>query len=252
MAGPMSLLMLQSSIGHTTKAILVVGVLSPVAVIFTGNTSPNWMRIAPGGDWLPALADKQWGGDLQQSEYKQLFEVLQPAAPGQNLDRKVPSVLEAILEYEFQKAGREVVEDRSGNYHGKNHGCETGRGLIIFDGRCHIDTPFRSYGKDYTLSLEVRPTSSKPSILLQGQDTTLWLGHDQHTNVTMISGGYPYTLNYTLPVNAWSQIELQGRGNRAFFWVRPLCGSSNAVIEHEFITRVDTNSVQAAGGIAHV
>lgn len=98
----------------------------------------------------------------------------------------------------------------------------------------------------------MRPISSKPSILLQGQDTTLWLGHDQHTNVTVISDGYRYTLNYTLPVNAWSQIELQGRGNRTFLSVRPLCGSSNAVIEHEFITHVDTNSVQAADGIAHV
>lgn len=140
-----------------------------------GYIAPLWNDFGPTGstqldayrtwrDGLPALADKQWGGDVQQSEYKQLFEALQPAAPGQNLDRSVPSVPETILEYDFQKAGREVVEDRSGNsYHGRNHGCETGRGSIIFDGSCHIDTPLKSYGKDYTLSLEVRPISGKPS-----------------------------------------------------------------------------------------
>lgn len=39
---------------------------------------------------LPAVADKQCGGDVQDEDYDELFAALQPVAPGQNLEPRHP------------------------------------------------------------------------------------------------------------------------------------------------------------------
>ncbi|TPR11931.1 Acid trehalase [Aspergillus niger] len=55
-------------------------------------------------DVLPALADKQWGGDILEEEYDDVFDALHAVIPGQNLDRHVPSKTDLILHYNFANA----------------------------------------------------------------------------------------------------------------------------------------------------
>ncbi|KAH8896048.1 beta-hexosaminidase [Thozetella sp. PMI_491] len=205
-------------------------------------------------DGLPALADKQWGGDLLESEYDVSFLKLQPGVPAQNLDRKITSKSETVLEYRFKEIenGSDIVEDTSGNgYHGKlYHDCKIRGSILTLSHGCYLETPLSSKGRDYILSFSVKPFSSRPASLFSGGDSALWTGYDGYSNVTMISGGHPYSLNYTLPVNTWTQLELIGTGNSTRLRASTKCGRRDST--HVFNTRIDTGGVQASGGILHV
>ncbi|KAM3427992.1 hypothetical protein MY4824_009107 [Beauveria thailandica] len=52
-------------------------------------------------DALPAMADKQWGGNLTEAQYDKVMESLQASAPGQNLERRIKSKTSTILDYRF-------------------------------------------------------------------------------------------------------------------------------------------------------
>ncbi|KAJ6157577.1 hypothetical protein N7470_005169 [Penicillium chermesinum] len=96
---------------------------------------------------LPALADKQWGGNVTEDEYRAAFDALHQAAPGQNLDRTIPSHSDVILNYSFDSHHGEMATDKSGNgYHGTLHGCKVSdKTLRLVDG-CYLETPLRSKG----------------------------------------------------------------------------------------------------------
>ncbi|KAJ6444040.1 beta-hexosaminidase [Purpureocillium lavendulum] len=166
-------------------------------------------------DGLPALGDKQWGGDLTEEEYDGVINALREVAPGQNLDR-----------------------DKSGNnYHGRLHGegCKVTGSTLSLAGKCHIETPLKSKGRDYTLSFSVKPSdSNKGGALFTGPDSMLLSGSaDAAGNVTMVSGGEHYALNYSLPVGSWTSVSLIGKGNQTFLSV-----SGDKPQKMEFLTRL--------------
>ncbi|CAG8952142.1 hypothetical protein HYFRA_00000880, partial [Hymenoscyphus fraxineus] len=215
-----------------------------------GHIAALWNDIGPNAttvmeayysfrDGSPGLADKQWGGDLEYEEYKLIFDKLHAAIPGQNLDWAIPSVSDTILSYDFTETNGTMVKDVSGNSYdgsfqdlGINPINDT---AITFNGKGYISTPLDSKGRNYTLSFSVRPTSETQGTLFEGSQNALRTG-DGGTigNVTMISGGNPYTLNYTLPINVWTDLSLVGAGNQTFLYVKE--GESSTVV-HEFITR---------------
>ncbi|KAL4995353.1 glycoside hydrolase superfamily [Aspergillus recurvatus] len=195
---------------------------------------------------LPALADKQWGGSLVESEYDAIIPRLQTIIPGQNLDRRIKSQSSLILQYSLsapQKGKR--ISDTSGNdYHGSLHGdCQVGTNGLYFSGSCRLDTPLVSVGRNYTVHFEVKPTSSSPGTLFAGRDNTLRFTTDA---IRMISGSHPYALNYTIPLNRWTVVELIGRGESTFLEVSSP-GERTANRTFEFLTRIDTNGAAAGG-----
>mgnify|MGYP000858938026 CR=1 FL=1 len=203
-------------------------------------------------DVLPALADKQWGGDLTEEEYDSIFEKLHAAIPGQNLDRRIPSRSDVILSYKFGiDDNNKVVKDHSGNgYHGILHGrgCKIQDSALYFSGDCYLETPLGSKGRNYTLSFSIKPTAQTPgATLFSGPDSTLLAGNGSISNVTLISGGNPYILNYSLPVNTWTDVSLIGRGNATF--LRESHSNSRerggkrglTTVTMEFLTRIGVN-----------
>lgn len=52
---------------------------------------------------IPAVADKQWNGDVTQSEYESIFNKLHAAIPSQNLDRSIPSKSSSIIHYKLSQ-----------------------------------------------------------------------------------------------------------------------------------------------------
>jgi hexosaminidase len=175
---------------------------------------------------LPALADKQWGGDLQDCDYDDLFAALQPAAPGQNLDRDVASKSDLILRYIFTPKPRpwgwdqsDVVKDLSGNHYNGKTNCSVVEGALQFASGCSVTTPLTSKGRDYTLSFTMKQTSSTPGPLFRGPDSELWSGNGTSSKVMLISAGNAFPLNYSLPVGEWVDASLIGQGNRTFFSV---------------------------------
>ncbi|KAL4879549.1 beta-hexosaminidase [Aspergillus karnatakaensis] len=208
-------------------------------------------------DGLPALADKQWGGQLLEGQYDAVIESLRDVIPGQNLDRKVESKSNLVLQYALDTPQRGTkVKDRSGNnYHGTLRGdCHIGKNGLRLSETCQLNTALLTLGRNYTLRLEVHPTSSSPGTLFTGPDSTLVSGTTSENAVTMISGLHPYSLNYTLPVNRWTRVELIGKGESTYLKVSTLSrtGECTARQAFEFLTRIDTHSVAAGGNFTSV
>lgn len=109
---------------------------------------------------------------------------------------------------------------------------------ITFNGKGYISTPLDSKGRNYTLSFSVRPTSFTPGTLFEGSQSALRTGNGTIGNVTMISSDQAYPLNYTLPLNVWTNLSLVGAGSNTYLYVRR-GGNSTSVME--FITRLGSN-----------
>jgi hexosaminidase len=185
-------------------------------------------------DLLPALADKQWGGNITETLYYQVFETLQKSAPAQNLDRTIESKGSTIVEYDFANINGTAVPDLSGNGYGGTTNCPTTNGSLVFSSsqNCTLETPLGSKGRNYTLSFSIlQSPSSGPGPLFRGPDSELWSGNGTSTQVTLITAGYGFALNYSLPTGAWTDVSLVGRGNRTFLAVD---GGS----EMEFTTKI--------------
>ncbi|GJD03562.1 glycosyl hydrolase family 20 [Colletotrichum higginsianum] len=184
-----------------------------------GHIAPQWNDYGPNAttvtegyyqwrDGLPALADKQWGGDVAEADYQGLFAALQPLAPGQNLDRRVASKGSTILEYDFKqgRGSNGTVEDLSGNQYHATSTCAAGDEGAILTPSCRITTPLNQKGRNYTLSFSIKPTSDAKGAIFSGGDSGLWFGNGTST----------YALNYTFPVGSWTNVSLIGRGRQTF------------------------------------
>ena len=191
---------------------------------------------------LPALGDKQWGGDLLMDEYYSIFETLHAAIPGQNLDRIIPSKTSTILSYDFSSPLFswifQQVYDKSGNgYDGSiKGGCSVFNSILTLKNGCSVNTPLTSKGRNYTLSFSVKPTSSMPGTLFSGSASSLMAGNGTSTNVMLITGGNAYVLNYTLPVNTWMDLTLVGINNATYLSVAP--PGSSVATTYEFTTTI--------------
>ncbi|KAF7316105.1 Beta-hexosaminidase [Mycena indigotica] len=175
-------------------------------------------------DALPALADKQWGGRLTQQQYSLIFDELHGVIPGQNLDRAIPSKTEVILEYKFSgHTQAETVVDSSGNgYDGACKACSIADGILTLStGISLLKTPLTSKGRNYTLAFGINPSSRAPvgATIFSGPDSTLVLGNGTAPQVALISANQFYALNFTLPRDVWSDVQLLGRGNATFLRV---------------------------------
>ncbi|KAI1390472.1 glycoside hydrolase family 20 protein [Hypoxylon trugodes] len=191
-------------------------------------------------DALPALADKQWGGNISEAEYDTIFDQLHSVIPAQNLDRNIPSNSSVIANYQFEDGSAGEIFDHSGNgYNGTTtNGCMVRNGTLYLNGDCATQTPLNSKGRNATLSFSIYPTSQQPSTLFYSSDSALEVGD----NVTLVSGGNRFPLNYSLPLNAWTDVTLALRGNQTFFEV----GNTTPM---EFLTRFEPNGVQSANGV---
>jgi hexosaminidase len=190
---------------------------------------------------LPALGDKQWGGDLLMSEYYSIFDSLHAAIPAQNLDLAIASKTSTILSYDFTNAHGAHVSDKSGNgYDGTLSGKSSisQNGLKLQNGVA-VQTPLTSKGRNYTLAFSIRPLSHTPGPLFTGPTTSLLSGNGSLPNVTFVTGGNAYVLNYTLPVNVWSAVKVIGLNNATYFSVTEQ-GKKEEV--HEFTATIGTVS----------
>ena len=184
------------------------------------------------------------------SEYDASFAKLQPTVPDQNLDRRIQSKSVTILQYHFEQDSYvpNHVRDISGNdYHGQIHnGCQIEGSALILSRSCYLRTPLSSKGRDYMLSFWVKPSSAEAAPLFAGKDSALWSGYDNFTNVTMVSGNHPYSLNYSLPLDTWTHVQLTGSGHSTTLTTASDRGRQQ--FTHVFNTRIDTGGVQASGG----
>lgn len=172
------------------------------------------------GEGLPALADKQWGGDLELEEFNNAFAQLRTEIPAQNLARSIDSKSDTIVQYLFQGNSSNTVTDSSGNgYDAKSHGCSIASSTATFNKGCYLETPLTTKGRNYTLSFSVKKGSNNPSTLFSGEDKALLSGNGTITNVMLVAGGNSFVLDYSLPLNTWCEVSLIGQGDSTFLKV---------------------------------
>ena len=166
---------------------------------------------------LPALADKQWGGDLTEAEFNATFEVLHASIPGQNLDLAIDSRSSTILQYEFRSVKGEIIIDQSGNgYNATNTGCQIANATITFDGACQLSTPLNLKGQDYKLAFQVQAEGNSTGSLFSNDVYELTSRNGQ---ITFVAEGTPYPINYTLPEGIWTYLELSGKDGHTYLKV---------------------------------
>ena len=77
----------------------------------------------------------------------------------------------------------------------------------------------------------MRPSSPALGPIFSGSDSIL---QSSNTSLDLVSGGYAYALNYSLPIGEWTQAKLVRNGNRTFF-------AAGGGEEMEFLVRVGVN-----------
>ncbi|KAI1175809.1 beta-hexosaminidase [Nemania sp. FL0916] len=236
---------------------LIPGAIAPLWNDYGPNTSVYSEAYYAWRDGIPALADKQWGGNLSMAEFETAYSVLQPSAPGQNLERKIPSKTSLILQYAADswtstpEDGKILVADLSDNGLDGVTNCPLGSdNTIQITPNCSIDTPISSKGRNYTLALRlfINSTSENDATLISGHDSALMLT----PNITLFASGNYYRLNSTLPLQTWVDLNIVGRGARTFASVKevsvddPFCENTvtaqgDGVEEEEFLARIGVN-----------
>lgn len=165
---------------------------------------------------LPVIAANSWqsstrANHLTEEQYFTSFPTLEASAPGQNLDRRVPSKSDVVLSYELGNQSSGVIKDLSGNgYDG-----ELVDGVIL--------TPLGSKGHNYTFLVNAS-TSSTTGTLLCGPDTSFgYTAYGNGTTLAFTSSNFSWPLlNYTLPTSGaslWREIMVAGTENRTFAYV---------------------------------
>lgn len=192
----------------------VLGSLAPMWNDYGANTSVYLEAYYAWRDGIPALADKQWGGNLSSTAFASIFETLRAAVPAQNLDRAIASVSDTIFNYTM--ANGTTFADTSLNAFAVDTDCASSAGLLELDGSCAVTTPHDSKGRNYTLTLSSLTVSALTAptnaTLLTGADSTLLLT----PNITFFAGGNYFRLNSTVPLNETVDLSIIGRGNRTF------------------------------------
>ncbi|KAI1661666.1 glycoside hydrolase family 20 protein [Daldinia decipiens] len=228
---------------------LVLGAVAPLWNDYGANASVFSEVYYAWKDGIPALADKQWGGDLSASEFAESFSALHPVAPGQNLDRVIPSVGSTIFNYTSRSVQSSrcstppsgttgtTVTDQSGNKYDARANCPlTVDSAFAINSFCSLETPLSSKGRDYTLSLRLRiDQAGKDATLISGRDSALMLT----PNITLFASGNYYRLNTTVPLKEWVDLDIIGRGNQTF--ARVSSDGAAAVVEEEFLARLGIN-----------
>lgn len=175
---------------------------------------------------IPAIADKDWGGNLTEADFNRLLPILLPYIPGQNLERSIPSKGDVIFNYTMsdstgpsnssRRSGTIVVKDFSPNHYDAATDCEVSNGSsLLITPECSLTTPWESKGRNYTLSLSLKVDSIYDpfkTTLVKGADSALMLT----PNVTLFASGNHYRLNETIPLGEWVDLQISGRGNMTF------------------------------------
>lgn len=195
---------------------LVLGSIVPLWNDYGANASVYSEAYYAWRSGIPALADKQWGGNLSTADFDAIFETLHAVAPGQNLDRSIASASDVIFNYTFAAEGGGVFADSSPNGFAVETDCTTTSSVVQLTPSCSITTPHSSKGRNYTLTLSgltlTSLTNPTNATLLTGSDSTLLLT----PNITFFAAGNYFRLNSTVPLNETVDLSIVARGNKTF------------------------------------
>ncbi|KAJ7136016.1 glycoside hydrolase [Mycena epipterygia] len=154
---------------------------------------------------LAVFAEKVWAGSevrataLTQDQFNSIYETLNAAAPGQNLNRVVPSQPNNII-FEYPTISKPQT------------------------------TAFDSVGPPYTLTFTIKPSNATKiavplldgtSMLVPFDGGVIFAGNDSKLHVQSLSfedpsTGIRYPLQYTLPSDVYTTVEIHATRNYTY------------------------------------
>ncbi|ORY68404.1 glycoside hydrolase superfamily [Pseudomassariella vexata] len=225
---------------------LVLGAVAPLWNDYGANASVYSEAYYAWKEGIPALADKQWGGDLAESEFPSVLSALHPYIPAQDLEKSIQSKTSTIFNYNFSSVKKNnTIADLSGNAYDASTTCKLAtNGSLAISPSCSLKTPLGSKGRDYTLKLTLRVDelmANTDATLISGPDSALMLT----PNITLFTEGNYYRLNSTIPLSTWVELSLIGRGTQTFARITPVESAvadvypnGTAGVEEEFLTTI--------------
>lgn len=223
----------------------VLGSIVPLWNDYGANASVYSEAYYAWRDGIPALADKQWGGNLSSTDFGSVFETLHAVVPGQNLDRSIASASDVIFNYTFtggDAGSSSSFADTSENGFSVTTDCSTASESVLLTPSCAITTPHSSKGRNYTLTLSGLTISSLDdptnTTLITGPDSILMLT----PNITFFAAGNYFRLNSTVPLNETVDLSIIGRGNRTYASVTSAT-QGLLVDEEEFLAVMGINGL---------
>ncbi|POS74786.1 glycosyl hydrolase family 20 [Diaporthe helianthi] len=214
---------------------LVLGSIVPMWNDYGANTSVYLEAYYAWRDGIPALADKQWGGNLSEADFGSVFEALHSGRiPAQDLERRIRSDGDVIFNYTIGSNG--FLIDEVPTRVSVMTDCANVGGVLAMSPSCSVQTPLYSKGRNYTLTLSNLTISSLDipdnATLVTGADSTLMLT----PNITFFAGGNYFRLNTSLPLNQSVDLSIIARGNRTY-------ASLNSGPEEEFLAKIGYNGL---------
>ncbi|OAQ58894.1 beta-hexosaminidase [Pochonia chlamydosporia 170] len=165
---------------------------------------------------IPALADKQWGGNLTSDQYPDVFgRLLAANIPGENLERRIKSKGSVIFNYTDFSTGGGKVKDSSPNGYNASTDCRSSRQSLQVTPSCSLTMPLSSKGRNYTLSISLKLNKlpdPNNTTLLSGEDSALMLT----PNITLFASGNYYRLNRTVELGKWLALKVVARGAHTY------------------------------------
>ncbi|OAA66484.1 Glycoside hydrolase, superfamily [Niveomyces insectorum RCEF 264] len=160
---------------------------------------------------LPAVADKQWGGNLTAARFRTVFDRLQSSIPGQNLGRAVPSKGPTIFNYTFRRLSPSPANP-------------VATPVQVLDESPNGYDAATNYVND-----------TATATIFSGRDSALVLA----PSLALFASGNFYSLDTKIPLQDWVDIRLTGKGNQTFAVIAGP-GQQRPTTE-EFRTRMGNN-----------
>ncbi|TFK56203.1 glycoside hydrolase [Heliocybe sulcata] len=194
---------------------------SPTTPLLRGAIAPVWNDNGPRASTdLEAFYETRvlisvagalsWGANgLQMEAYESVREYLENIAPGQNLNRIVPSRGPIVLNYQFSQTGLTDLSGNSYNARTSSSARITPAGLVIPSGGS-LTTPLGSLGLNHTYTLSLSLSSPSTVLRVSGPDTVLTFQNGQPL-VMQASNGALYPLR-DITTNATTVIDFSTSG----------------------------------------
>ncbi|MFC5405808.1 discoidin domain-containing protein [Cohnella soli] len=192
---------------------------------------------------LPAiqtLSEKMWTGTREDKDYNGFLKAASAIgdAPNAEISHKleVENPTGNVIEYLFEKD----LKDTSGNGFdgiGKNVTIAEGKfgnGLRLGGGNSYVETPLRSLGFGWTVSMWIKPdTGNAPNaVIMESPEGQLKLSQGNSGKLGFTKENYDSTFNYQVPEGKWTHLLLTGDDQ----------GTSLYVNGNEYVERMETGA----------
>lgn len=159
---------------------------------------------------MQVLSQKMWGGSEKPMEYaafivkaKQLGE-----GPGLNMLGRIRSKDSLVLAMNAGGSfnGRQKTTGTNASFDQKENA------IRLKGGASFIATPFPGIGYGYTVSFSIKPEQNnrRDAVLFSSGDAVVTLNQQGTGKLGFSREGYHYSFDYSVPVNEWTKIVIEG------------------------------------------